>query len=232
MRTAFSLVELLVVIAIVAVLAGLLMPALTTVRSAANGVRCQANLRQLGLAHQLYAEDHDGVLVPLAITNTADGLWYPSLLINAGVCDPANDKYGNPNSIYSDKVTGIWRCPEVRAATLHWCGGYGLLENAAHGHWYATSAAYRPLHRSRVSPAANRVLMLDAGRWMVDRYKSSPTVKCPREWSWGSQVHDMDMVAAPRHGGGRIANVVYHDGHVAGSTFEALKANPDNCWGH
>lgn len=61
-RKAFTLIELLVVIAIIAILAAILFPVFAQAREAARGVACLSNMRQMGLAITLYADDSDGVL--------------------------------------------------------------------------------------------------------------------------------------------------------------------------
>ena len=59
-KRAFTLIELLVVIAIIALLLAILMPALQRVKKQANGVACLSNLKQIGMAFNMYTEDNEG----------------------------------------------------------------------------------------------------------------------------------------------------------------------------
>lgn len=68
-RRGFTLIELLVVISIIALLIGILLPALGSARASARNVQCKSALRQIGLTVQMYALDNNDFLIPLHVRN-------------------------------------------------------------------------------------------------------------------------------------------------------------------
>ena len=111
----FTLIELLVVIAIIAILAAMLLPALTRARTKAQGIACLNNGKQLTLAWIMYADENNSTFPPNGNTgNQSLNTWVK------GVLDWAPDNPDNTNLTYltdsllgpyCKRQTGIYHCP-------------------------------------------------------------------------------------------------------------------------
>jgi prepilin-type N-terminal cleavage/methylation domain-containing protein/prepilin-type processing-associated H-X9-DG protein len=123
-KTAFTLIELLVVIAIIAILAAMLLPALTKAKQKAVGVQCMANSRQLMVAWRVYTDDNNEQLLcgynsgsvpsapPAWVPSAPSSLWldyaHPTV---QGNWDYANTIEKSPMWQYTGKSHAIFHCP-------------------------------------------------------------------------------------------------------------------------
>ena len=222
MKRNFTLIELLVVIAIIAILASMLLPALSRARAAAQSIKCVNNLKQNALGYALYANDNEQYVPYVSVNDVTRYMWF------------AINPYIGSETPYTLSNYATWVCPTEAAGNIVMfdanfsnslagsCYGMAsrlLTGGTAYCGAVSVTAVYNPSKKVLLGDSMpSKVAYWSYGCW-IDSYAG--TIAAASELA--TSLQGVYYPTYRRHNG--KANIAAFDGHVSSSLTDGALRN-------